>query len=720
MDNIIQGYTKKRIMLGTLGLSWAIVPELLGFCNPDSVPIFNNRKDIQVISNQLGKIDEFWLVASNIKKKNINLLLSWQEKLNLNNIKFKIWVAENIDDLTDEEKILAMRELIWRISLKAFMLVGYKNISYCLAGGRKTMSADLQEASNFFGYDKLIHVIDTGFLPPELRNDLKPDYLTKPLSEKESYLFLPIIMSSNVHPSELIEQDSNLFDEKFGLPDKTDELDYISVKICETNLIDYIKSIKSKAENIFINHAISLSNNSHNSPFHALYALPRRITESLKSSYIGFDYSKKEQELSWLRSLPKTDLHCHLGGIADATDLLEIANSVALDIEKYEEKISDWLKVFRLFIKNNDLIGLKKELLSGNLRIKDALNKQADYYKIPVWIICASFILLFKDNPQMLDEFIYEDCINSDSYICVGIDKYETFGDFQGSSLLQTEKTIRTACKLLVKKCIEQNIRYIEVRCSPINYTKCGLKDIDVLNFICSEMKKGEPFLNFGIILIASRHGKMSNCWRHVELAQEVWDSDFKYKNYLIGFDLAGNEKFDALNFIPVFKPLFENCFHITVHAGETESVESIWKAVYFLNAERIGHGLSLIHKPELMSRFLDRRISIEMCPSSNLQIVGYKHSFMDRTNDLQNYPLSEYLRMGIKVSINTDDPGISRTNITEEYYKASCMTPGGLSKWDVLQIIKNGFTSSFASHDLKRKVLQDAEKYILDNLIQK
>ena len=110
-----------------------------------------------------------------------------------------------------------------------------------------------------------------------------------------------------------------------------------------------------------------------------------------------------------------------------------------------------------------------------------------------------------------------------------------------------------------------------------------------------------------------------------------------------MGFDLAGNEKFEATNFVPVFKPLFENCFHITVHAGETESVDSIQKAVYYLNAERIGHGLKLIENEKLMTLFSDRRIAIEMCPSSNMQIIGYKTNFMSQTDSLHEYPLHEY-----------------------------------------------------------------------------
>jgi adenosine deaminase len=67
-----------------------------------------------------------------------------------------------------------------------------------------------------------------------------------------------------------------------------------------------------------------------------------------------------------------------------------------------------------------------------------------------------------------------------------------------------------------------------------------------------------------------------------------------------------------------------ERCIHVTIHAGETESVDNIWQAVYHLSADRIGHGLKLLDKPELIPRFIDKNIGIEMCPSSNDQIIGY------------------------------------------------------------------------------------------------
>ena len=85
------------------------------------------------------------------------------------------------------------------------------------------------------------------------------------------------------------------------------------------------------------------------------------------------------------------------------------------------------------------------------------------------------------------------------------------------------------------------------------------------------------------------------------------------------------------------------------------------------------------------MEKFLDRGIGIEMCPSSNFQIVGYKDNYYkEETKRFKDYPLKIYLDRELKVNINTDNPGISRTDMNEEYLKAARLTPGGLSKWDL------------------------------------
>ncbi len=702
----------KNLLVGTLGLTWSIIPELLGFTNRDDVSLFANRSDLQKVSKGLSKIDEIWLVATKGAEKNIKSLFEWKRLSDLNKLPIKVWVAEDIEDIDSESKIRNFRELIWRLVYKGVHKFGSQNLFCCLAGGRKTMSADLQEAATFFGCKCLLHLADAGNIPPYLARELKAETLTRPLSEEDSRLFFPIILGKDINGSELFNYSSPI-NSDYSLNEEINNDGYIPICGLEPNLTTHVEKHKHEADNLYLNHTKSLAENDFGNPFHALYALSSKDIEALKIVRIGKRRENEAEEKEWLRKLPKTDLHCHLGGIANASELIEIASSVKEDLAEYNEKLINYFKFCDEFIQNGEIEKLRTEILSKNSRFKDYFNDTAKSLNMPVWVVTSFFILLFEKEPNMLDDFIFGKLKNESDYIGVDITGYEPLGDLQGSTLLQTEKTIRAACRILIRNCIEQNIKYIEVRCSPINYTRCGLNDTDVFEFIRSELAKGEPQVHFGIIFIASRHGKMSDCWRHVELAQEIW-KDSEKASSLIGFDLAGNEKSEATNFVPVFKPLFDNCFHITVHAGETESVDSIQKAVYYLNAERIGHGLKLIENEKLMTLFSNRRIAIEMCPSSNMQIIGYKTNFMPQKDSLQEYPLYEYLKRGLKVCVNTDNPGISRTTITDELYRAARMSPDGLSKWDILQLIKNGFKSTFASYELKSKCLREAEQEIL------
>ena len=91
----------------------------------------------------------------------------------------------------------------------------------------------------------------------------------------------------------------------------------------------------------------------------------------------------------------------------------------------------------------------------------------------------------------------------------------------------------------------------------------------------------------------------------------------------------------------------------------------------------------------------------------------------LPETFHLPVYPLKSYLDKGLKVLVNTDNPGISRTDATKELMRAARLTPGGLSRMDILNLIKNGFRASFAGYDLRRKLLLAAEKRILEILQQ-
>lgn len=293
---------------------------------------------------------------------------------------------------------------------------------------------------------------------------------------------------------------------------------------------------------------------------------------------------------------------------------------------------------------------------------------------------------------------------------------YEQLGDFQGSALLCNENALRKTVQILLQNCKKENVLYLEVRCSPINYANDDIDAERVLNAIFEELEKEQDKIESSVIIIASRHNNEKKINESIALMKRMMGQPL-FDKYFRGFDLAGAEDAaEAEKFRNKFLEVMKNCYNITIHAGETVPSESIWQAVYHLNAERIGHGLTLTENKDLMNKFLERGIGIEMCPSSNYQIVGFKDNyFKDEQHNRKSYPLKQYLDMELKVSINTDDPGISRTNITKEHLKAGRLTEGGLSKWDILQLICNGFRTAFYPYKKKQELIYRAEQYIAE-----
>ncbi len=245
-----------------------------------------------------------------------------------------------------------------------------------------------------------------------------------------------------------------------------------------------------------------------------------------------------------------------------------------------------------------------------------------------------------------------------------------------------------------------------------------GLTEMAVSRILESELTC--PDVQCALIFIASRHGPPAEIQRHVALARQLVHPDAFRSVPLVGFDLAGNESIrSARDLRDMFMPLMEKCIHLTIHAGETEDVRSIWEALYHLNAERIGHGLKLRQQPDLLAHCLDRRVTLELCPSSNRQIVGFYENHETPRAASATYPLGDYLRRGLRVTVNTDNPGISRTNLTHEFYRAACLTPGGLTQWELLQLVRNSFRSAFVAHPARKQLLLKAESEICAFLTQ-
>ncbi len=118
----------------------------------------------------------------------------------------------------------------------------------------------------------------------------------------------------------------------------------------------------------------------------------------------------------------------------------------------------------------------------------------------------------------------------------------------------------------------------------------------------------------------------------------------------------------------PQFKPYFDRAIaaglHSVPHAGETTGPETVWDALTELRAERIGHGTSSAQDPKLLAHLAEHRIALEVCPTSNIATRAVR--------TLDEHPLREFVRAGVLVTINSDDPPMFGTDLNNEYAVAA------------------------------------------------
>ncbi len=472
--------------------------------------------------------------------------------------------------------------------------------------------------------------------------------------------------------------------------------------------------------------------------------MPKNIIDQLKEEKVGLNERSEHQDLDWITKFPKSDLHCHLGGFVMPSLLKKLSHNIVSEKEIdthiikacMESKLNCSIsKLNYQTLKNHFISRNKSNVHHGLKHIKDLYKDilyevhskcQLDYKTYEI-----NAVLLQILSEEQIYNLMYEDFSSNFSGVRLGenaLEKYTAIGNLGGSLILQTEKNLRITLNDLLNNSYENNVKYIEVRCSPGNYTNGNLSITDVLEILIDEasifMQTHHDFeVNF--LIMATRHKEIASILAHISLALTYYNNlpsrlSQKYDRYprVCGVDLAGKE--DGLNpklYKEYFDALHYHFVNITIHAGEMTQSDYIWEAIYLLHAKRIGHGLKLYQDPKMMRYIRDYKLVLEMCPSSNYQTNTFKR--FPEPSARAGYPLKYYLDEGIKVTINTDNIGISQTNISNEYLQAAQMTPEGISKWDILRIMKNGFKAAFLPLDEKSGLLKRVDKEVFDLVIQ-
>ncbi|HHE38249.1 MAG TPA: adenosine deaminase [Candidatus Cloacimonetes bacterium] len=300
-------------------------------------------------------------------------------------------------------------------------------------------------------------------------------------------------------------------------------------------------------------------------------------------------------------------------------------------------------------------------------------------------------VKLPADNEEALKKIIIcrDDCESLDEYL---------EGFKITLSVLQTEKALKRVAYELAEDASKENIRYMEVRYSPILHTQKGLKLTTISNAVIDGLRSAERDFNIrtGVIICGIRNMEPATSLELAKLA-------VAYKNKgVIGFDLAGAEyNYPAKEHKEAFYLALNNNINITIHAGEAYGPKSIAEALHYCGTHRIGHGTRLIEDGDLLNYVNDHRIPLEICIRSNLHTKSVRN--------LKEHPLKFFLDYGLRITINTDNRLISNTTLTDEYMLA--INELGLDYPDVKNTIINSFKSAFIPYRERVVLLNNALK---------
>ncbi len=244
-----------------------------------------------------------------------------------------------------------------------------------------------------------------------------------------------------------------------------------------------------------------------------------------------------------------------------------------------------------------------------------------------------------------------------------------------------------------IEDAARDNVRYLELRFTPVALSRAERFPLhDVINWVITSSKEAAQNYNIRVKLIAS-----VNRHESAELAEQVaWLSAEHVNDGIAALDLAGNEaEFPSQPFYGVFKEARQAGLHVTIHAGEWGPAIHVKEAIEELGAERIGHGVRVLEDPDITALARERGTTFEVCITSNHQ-SGVVES-------LEMHPLVKMFENGLNVTINTDDPSISRITLSNEYYNACTVLqmPQYTLKERIIAAAQAGFLPDSEKEDL-------------------
>lgn len=319
--------------------------------------------------------------------------------------------------------------------------------------------------------------------------------------------------------------------------------------------------------------------------------------------------------------------------------------------------------------------------LEGSLRLKTMLDIAHKHeVTVPVSMLNLSGLVQVQDqDPMTFTNFL---------------EKFKTLRLFYKSP-----DVIHRVTREAVEDAARDNVRYLELRFTPVALSRAeGFPLHDVMDWVITSAQEeaGKHKIKVGLIASVNRH-------ESPELAEQVaWLAAEHIKDGLVGMDLAGNEaEFKTEGFYGIFKEAQQAGLRLTIHAGEWGPAANVRDALENFNAERIGHGVRVLEDEKVTALARERGAVFEVCVTSNFQSGVVK--------SVNEHPLPKMLEAGLKATINTDDPSVSRITLSNEYQHV-CENLH-VSMDAVKQSVISAANAAFLQDDEKTKLVDSLKK---------
>jgi adenosine deaminase len=274
-------------------------------------------------------------------------------------------------------------------------------------------------------------------------------------------------------------------------------------------------------------------------------------------------------------------------------------------------------------------------------------------------------------------------------------------------AVMQTEQALRRVAAECALDLADDGVVYAEVRFAPEQHLARGLMLEQVVEAVLAGFAEGAEQASAAGRPI--RIGTLLTAMRHAARSQEIAELAVRFRDTgVVGFDIAGAEAgFPPTRHLDAFEYLQRENFHFTIHAGEAFGLPSIWQAIQWCGADRLGHGVRIVDDitggvlGRLAAYVRDKRIPLELCPSSNVQ-TGAAPS-------IGEHPIGLLRDLRFRVTVNTDNRLMSGTSMSREM--ALLVEAFGYGWAELQWFTINAMKSAFIPFDERLAIINEVIK---------